>query len=1271
MLLPALVACLPVHAQPLHIADTFDAAALSEDSWRLAVGGNNSVARLEPRDGGQCLHLLGDRAATELATREPIPDIAYTLEWDFLQPAQEVGGYQAVVTHRRPEGNSYWWLEYGPERFFLYTVAGGVWFNRWQAYGFPTECWFHVRVQNTPASARVSLFDGKGEKLLAESPPIPHDEGDAGPIAFAAMGLDTGPWGMRIDNVHLSVTPVAERDDFRHREASLKAAQEAVAAERTRELWPESAAALQPAVAALEAIGRVPPEDWAAYVRANETFDAALREVAQQLHDRVLAKLATQDGRWVLVDLWQHYDTDAGLAGVGVPGPGPVVSVSGCPFLQPGFGRNCLLEDMPSRTRRAIKLPVEAKRIALLLAPLCGTELYAHDDSLVDVLQVELRYEDGFRERIVPGEEGAGLAAVTPKLSPTDRAATAAVVEPGHRAKLSEIVLCDDATQAGWALLGLSYEPGLPDEVPVIRALPQAGPGPKPGPTKLSRSADKTVIENRSLRLTFDPRQGLLRGLWGAACGDLIGAEAPSPIFAVKLGDRLVYSDEFTVTGVERTKQGAELHLRGPGSDGALEITLAVGGSTQSGVTLGASLRNTGAEVIEPRLIFPLLDGLDLGEKPGWWFPQRGGAASDLPLEGLSSYGGMAWLQLLEAHRAAGGGLYLRCDDTSGEYKVFGLRSSPTADARPRRIAEIPEPVHAVDPWRAPTGVHLSVQYLPRKLAPGGSWSPPSATLSPHPGDWHAALRDYRAWLKTWWKQVRPCPDVYRYGFYALVGGTPGDDQRGEEFGSYDWWHLSPLWTIDYPDELARELDELRKQGERASKWGERVGVYIEGMCLEKKRRIAGEQGAEWAMKDDRGGFYTYYSTDSNPVWNMCPAVKEWQQWDAAAYAEIARRVPLCAMYVDSTGSRWSEVCYNPAHHHETPGIWPSGCGELFESIRQSVMGVSPETAIHSEEPGCDLMALHEDGSWSHSLWTSVSGDAEYNPAGLNYFHFALPEFKLYEIPSYRHGLWRCKLAFFNGEGLWTSRPDPLRRELFIRWFPTLREHAETFLSDDLAPALPLVAPPLYLNAFRRGPQAIYTVYNAGLRTRTAWVVLDVPNNARLFDLLELTEVEHATRKPGTTWRWDPDPETVRRLAENAEERRRGGRELPYADEPDVFDLLSFAPDSSGVRRAVLKLTLDPHEVKCLLATPRLMNAEVQGDTLRVSLPNGLLGGRLCAALIDEQGVRRQAQDLDVGQDPRELTLELPRLFGEQRGRVLLRLAGEHATADELCVAWR
>ncbi len=1218
--LAAVAAVLAAGFGPL--AEDFEAGRVS-DAWKINLGSKGSFARFEQRDGGKCLHLFGDHAGAVMVTREPVPDIAYTLEYDFFQPGDEAKGYQAVVQHQRPGGYAYWWLEYGPGRFFLYTYAGGVWYNRWQAQGVPADRWYRIRVRNTPTSVRVWIFDETGKKLLRQSGAIPHDRGEPGPLVFSATGTEKGSWGMKIDNVKLVVTPIAERDDYRHRAAAVEAARKAVAAEGVRKLWRQAAEALKGAEQAIEALGKVDPEDWDAYVKACAVVDDKLRDYAEQYHSRVVARMGKRRGGWVMVDLWGYFDTEAAFLGIAVPAGAPVVEVRGVPFAAVPFGRNCLWQDEGSRSERAVKLGAMAKRVALLLAPKYNGALYGHDDSLVDVLQVELRYEDGRRERVVPvpvGWRPRGPGAVgRPPYS--NGQADAFEVVPGHAAKISEVVLCDGAIQAGWALLGLSYQPGTPDELPVMKAARVAFPQPARRAAKLRRSGDEVVIENPSLRLGLSTRRGEITRLESPYFGRALGGQRRSPYFAVQVSDRLIYSDEFRVVDVQTAKASGgvsvTVRLRGPDKIAALEVRVTVvvgdGGETKWRVTM----LNRGERPVRARLISPMLDGLDLGPEPTWYFPQRGGAASDLPIEGLSSYGGMAWLQIVDA-AGRRGGVYLRCDDTTGVYKIFALRSVRLAaneDEKPLRVADIPKPAHPVKPWRTETGVHMSVQYLPRTLNPGGSCSPPAATVAAHPGDWREALRDYRRWLATWWKPRRGCPDRYRYGFYALVGGAPRDNQRGEQFGSYDWWHLGGIWSIDYPDELKPQIEEWRKQAKRAAAWGQAIGLYIEGMVMEKRRRIAREHGAEWAMMDDEGHYYTYYSRPSNPVWNMCPAVKAWQKWDAWAYSELAKRVPLCAMYVDSLGSRWAEVCYNPAHHHDTPGIWPRGCAELFEAIRQAVMKVSPEIAIHSEEPGCDYMALHEDGSWSHSLWTHLSGDPEYNPAGLNYFRFVLPEFKMYEIPSYRQALWRCKLAFFNGEGLWTNIPDELRRELFTRWMPTLRENAETFLSADVEPAVRAVAPPLYMNRFSRGEKSIYTLYNAGLRTVRAEVVVPLPSNGHVFDLLKLREMTFETGKDG----------------------------------------------------AVLRLAVDPHEVTCFVVCPRVLDVRRQGARLQISLRGSVSGASLVLSAVDARGARVRTVRRAVA--PGGFNVDIAGLLaGTSASGLVVRVCEEHDTIDIACI---
>ena len=1202
------------NGEEILLRDDFETAQIAP-VWQLTIGAKDSFAKIEPRNGGNCLHLFGDHSTTSVASIKSIPNMAYTLEFDFFQPSTEVGGYQAVIHHPRPQGHSYWWLEYGPERFFLYTISGGIWFNRWQAFGIPSGKWLHIQIRNTPKSVSVKIYDETGKRLLAGSPSIPHDDGDPAPITFSAVGTQKGSWGMKIDNVLLYITPVFERPDYILRKDSLKLIRSALLAEEVKNMWQDVAEELKKLEEALQRASSVAPSDWQGYVEAIKAFDFCSKRVGEQYYEKVASKIGKERNGWVMLDIWKHFNADALSLGIQFPFSKPISEVEGIPFATMPFGKNCLWQDVPSRSRYAIPVNAKAKFIALLLAFDYDEKLYSRDDSLIDVLQVELQYADGFRERIFPTPVNWQplLPYGVGKPPLPNRVVTAYMLQPSHNSPISQIVFCDGAIQAGWAIFSVSYKLGSPLPIATPEAKKVESKKITPVPARLFHSDKGTSLKNSYFCITFDNKVGAIKELNSPLCGKLITEKNPSPLFAIQKEDgEVLYSDYFALKSqkARQLKDGIAINLVYAHEKlKGIEVSVNIQAGKSGTMEWQIELRNNSDKALKIRPIFPLLDGLYLGDKVGWFFPQRGGAVSELPIEGLASYGGMAWLQLLDIFRQEGGGIYIRCDDTEGLYKIFALRWNPSEDASPRRVADIPKPVHPVAPWRSKVGVHLSIQFLPQEISPKMSWLSPQATISIHEGDWHKAIADYKNWLKTWWKPIRPCPERFKYGFYALVGGAPAEGQKGEKFGSYDWWHLSPFWTIDYPSELKDELDELKRQAERAKKWGQAVGVYIEGMVLEKKRKIAKEFGDKWAMMDDEGNYYSYYSTEANPVWNICPAVKEWQKWVAWAYSEIARKVPLCAMYVDSLGSRWAEVCYNPAHKHQTPGIWVRGCAELFEAIRQEVMKVNNEIAIHSEEPGSDYMALHLDGSWSHSLWTNISGDPEYNPAGINYFRFVLPQFKMYEIPSYQHALWRCKLAFFNGEGLWTNQPDALRQELFIRWMPTLRENADIFLSEDVDPALPMLSPPLYINRFRKGEQTIYTIYNAGLRTQNAKLYLKLPKNFHVFDLINLREIEVKFDK-----------------------------NLAFVD-----------------------ISVDPHDVLCIFVTPKVMNVKVEGKKLRITL-SGAKAKELWLAKVDESGVRQNLKKFSVS--GKEFEIDIDEISPNLDGCLLVRLAFPRFTED-------
>jgi len=181
---------------------------------------------------------------------------------------------------------------------------------------------------------------------------------------------------------------------------------------------------------------------------------------------------------------------------------------------------------------------------------------------------------------------------------------------------------------------------------------------------------------------------------------------------------------------------------------------------------------------------------------------------------------------------------------------------------------------------------------------------------------------------------------------------------------------------------------------------------------------------------------------------------------------------------------------------------------------------------------------------------------------------------------------------------------------------PTLREHAETFLSPDVEPAIRAISPPLYMNCFRRGEKAIYTLYNAGLRTRRAETMLPLPRGGHVFDLLSLEEMPFEAQ---------------------------GGE-------------------------AILRLSVHPHEVKCFAIMPRLLKAARRRTTLEVEASPDIREGTLFLVFVDERGVRRKAHQAEA-KGGRRLTFDLHRLFGTIRGKVLIRLVTEpYDTADETSV---
>ena len=107
------------------------------------------------------------RAQCGIGTRKSFAS-SFTLSFEFCQPADEAGGYRAVVAHSADQGQSFW-FEYDKTALAVWTDYEDGWAPRWEAYGLAPDTWYTVTVQNELERVHFSIRDASGA-AVAESP---------------------------------------------------------------------------------------------------------------------------------------------------------------------------------------------------------------------------------------------------------------------------------------------------------------------------------------------------------------------------------------------------------------------------------------------------------------------------------------------------------------------------------------------------------------------------------------------------------------------------------------------------------------------------------------------------------------------------------------------------------------------------------------------------------------------------------------------------------------------------------------------------------------------------------------------------------------------------------------------------------------------------------------------------------------------------------------------------------------------------------------------
>ncbi len=647
-------------------------------------------------------------------------------------------------------------------------------------------------------------------------------------------------------------------------------------------------------------------------------------------------------------------------------------------------------------------------------------------------------------------------------------------------------------------------------------------------------------------------------------------------LFWVMVGEEAYAgSRDFALTSITPTEAGftAELALQEPALRAVLRATM-----EGEGLRLGLELFNAGADPVDFKLSFPHLAGLGVSEQPAddyYFFPWGGGIFSDSPAIIRRGYGDHeALYQLMDLYSPSrGGGVYLRLDDNEGWHKLLSLRkvvpgrAEANGDALTGMRNRVREEYHVPNPLPAVPGTGLSVEYLRRTRAPGGSFAPSDALLCAHQGDWHVAMEAYSEWAHRVW-EWRPYPSrlksvrnmmpagwaqdtIVRDGKYRTdfikppEPGVPGPTQTNciELMSWWEWSTLGPfmtpleeigekydaahyerflrpyivkdsdtgqlLWNnapgdySGYNDRFGG-LPALRDAIRTYQDMGALVTLYTDPFRLDENCPTGRAHGREWCIVDNTGKLSTSFD-----VFNPCYELPEARRWMADTIGRVVRETGADGIRLDEVGYQ-GVACYSTEHQHsyQEPGItqWEKSVAEMVGMVHAAMDQVRPDLVLTTELPGYDYLMRHLEGCITYDLTLQAT---PLRPLECNLQRFYFPECKPYELDTRRIDP-HLRKVFWNGG-------ESFERYYELPYYTILNENEEAYQGRDCTPLLstPANVPGIYINRFSDGDKTLFHLYNAsGYTFDDIAMAVSLAPDEHLFDLLGCMEVAH-TDLPG------------------------------------------------------------------------------------------------------------------------------------------------------------
>jgi hypothetical protein len=328
---------------------------------------------------------------------------------------------------------------------------------------------------------------------------------------------------------------------------------------------------------------------------------------------------------------------------------------------------------------------------------------------------------------------------------------------------------------------------------------------------------------------------------------------------------------------------------------------------------------------------------------------------------------------------------------------------------------------------------------------PGEETTVVDGRICPHPGDWHAAFKAFKKYIRstfdfTYYK--RPVQEKYRQRFVSHFTFLYGKDiydaannrfridgflDEGElNFGGYDYmllWHDYPRMGIDDRDQIDMYedvpggLDGLKQMVDRAHARG--VQVFI-----------------------------------------------PYKPWDI-----MKGRTDRFAQEARVAGAIGSD------------GVFLDTMDESDLAFRTALDAVNPDNVFVSEGRPNLKAAQLVTGSWNQS------GDATNKMPNVDLFRFILPEHNVHNIN--RSARKRDELvynALFNGVGfiVWEdifgeiNRYTWNERILINRYSRIIHENRDAYLTDNPMPLAPTLRNDLFVNAFPGPEKCVYPMFQLG-----------------------------------------------------------------------------------------------------------------------------------------------------------------------------------------------